>query len=120
MTLLFHHDSAEGLEIQRPNGVWLQAPSIPGAAIINVGDLLNRWTNGQLKSVLHRVVLPQGNGAQRSRYSTTLFYEPRHEVLISCLDSCRSASKPPLFPPITAGEHLEAKRRENIRRGDEN
>jgi len=120
MTLLFHHGSAEGLEIQRPNGVWLHAPSIPGAAIINVGDLLNRWTNGQLKSVLHRVVLPQGNGAQRSRYSTTLFYEPRPEVLISCLDSCRSASKPPLFPPITAGEHLEAKRRENIRSGYEN
>src|SRR5215468_10666004 len=111
MTLLFHHGSAEGLEIQKPDGSWLHAPSIPGAAIINVGDLLNRWTNGQLKSVLHRVVLPQGNGAQRSRYSTTLFYEPRPEVLISCLDSCRSASKPPLFPPITAGEHLEAKRR---------
>jgi isopenicillin N synthase-like dioxygenase len=42
MTLLFHHGSAEGLEIQRPDGTWLHAPSMPGAAIVNVGDLLTR------------------------------------------------------------------------------
>jgi isopenicillin N synthase-like dioxygenase len=120
MTLLFHHGSAEGLEIQRPNGTWLHAPSIPGAAIINVGDLLHRWTNGQLRSVLHRVVPPQGNAAQRSRYSTTLFYEPRHEVVISCLEPCQGPTRPALFSPITAGEHLETKRKENIRSGYEN
>jgi isopenicillin N synthase-like dioxygenase len=120
MTLLFHYGNAEGLEIQRPNGAWLHAPSIPGAAIINVGDLLTRWTNGQLRSVLHRVVPPKGEATQRSRYSTTLFYEPRHEVVISCLEPCRSPSRPALYPPITAGEHLEAKRRENIRSGYEN
>ena len=117
MTLLFHHGSAEGLEIQRPNGTWLHAPSIPGAAIVNAGDLLTRWTNGQLRSVLHRVILPQGEAAQRPRYSATLFYEPRHDVVISCLEPCQSPSKPPLYPPITAGERLEARRKENIRSG---
>jgi isopenicillin N synthase-like dioxygenase len=120
MTLLFHHGSAEGLEIQRPDGSWLHAPSIPGAAIVNVGDLLTRWTNGQLRSVLHRVVPPQGKAAQRSRYSATLFYEPRHEVVISCLEPCQSPTKPVLYPPITAGERLEARRKENIRTGYEN
>lgn len=120
MTLLFHHGSAEGLEIQRPDGTWLHAPSIPGAAIVNVGDLLTRWTNGQLRSVLHRVVSPQGEGAQRPRYSATLFYEPRHEVVISCLEPCQSATKPPLYPPITAGERLAERRRETIRSGYEN
>ena len=117
MTLLFHHGSAEGLEIQRPNGTWLHAPSIPGAAIVNAGDLLTRWTNGQLRSVLHRVIPPQGEAAQRPRYSATLFYEPRHDVVISCLEPCQSPSKPPLYPPITAGERLEARRKENIRSG---
>jgi isopenicillin N synthase-like dioxygenase len=117
MTLLVHHGSAEGLEIQRPDGSWLHAPSIPGAAIVNVGDLLTRWTNGQLRSVLHRVVPPQGEAAPRPRYSATLFYEPRHEVVISCLEPCQSPSKPALFPPITAGERLEARRKENIRSG---
>jgi isopenicillin N synthase-like dioxygenase len=117
MTLLFHHGGAEGLEIQRPNGTWLHAPSTPGAAIVNAGDLLTRWTNGQLRSVLHRVVLPGGKAAQRPRYSATLFYEPRHEVVISCLEPCQSPSKPALYPPITAGERLAERRRENMRSG---
>jgi isopenicillin N synthase-like dioxygenase len=117
MTLLVHHGSAEGLEIQRPDGTWLHAPSIPGAAIVNVGDLLTRWTNGQLRSVLHRVVPPDGRAAQRSRYSATLFYEPRHEVVISCLEPCQSPTKAELYPPITVGERLEERRRENIRSG---
>ena len=120
MTLLFHHGSSEGLEIQRPGGHWLHAPSIPGAAIVNVGDLLSRWSNRQLRSVLHRVVPPQGEAAQRPRYSATLFYEPRHEVVISCLEPCQSPSKPAVYPPITAGEHLAARRRETIRSGYEN
>jgi isopenicillin N synthase-like dioxygenase len=120
MTLLVHRGSAEGLEIQRPDGTWLHAPSIPGAAIVNVGDLLTRWTNGQLRSVLHRVVPPEGEAVQRPRYSATLFYEPRHEVVISCLEPCQGPSKPPLYPPITVGERLEQRRRENMRSGYEN
>ncbi len=119
MTLLFHHGSAEGLEIQRPDGSWLHAPSIPGAAIVNVGDLLTRWTNGQLRSVLHRVVPPRGEASQRPRYSATLFYEPMHEVVISCLEPCQSPTKPALYPPITAGERLAERRRENLRVGYE-
>jgi len=117
MTLLFHHGSAEGLEIQRPDGTWLHAPSIPGATIVNVGDLLTRWTNGQLRSVLHRVVPPEGEAEQRSRYSATLFYEPRHEVVVSCLEPCHGPTKPALYPPITVGERLEERRRENMRGG---
>jgi isopenicillin N synthase-like dioxygenase len=120
MTLLVHRGSAEGLEIQRPDGTWLHAPSIPGAAIVNVGDLLTRWTNGQLRSVLHRVVPPEGEAAQRPRYSATLFYEPRHEVVISCLEPCHGPTKPVLYRPITVGERLEQRRRENMRSGYEN
>jgi len=120
MTLLVHHGSAEGLEIQRPNGTWLHVPAIPGAAIVNVGDLLTRWTNGQLRSVLHRVVPPQGDAAHRSRYSATLFYEPRHEVVISCLEPCQSPTHPALYPPVTVGERLAQRRKENMRSGYEN
>ena len=119
ITLLFHHGSAEGLEIQRPGGHWLPAPSIPGAAIVNVGDLLSRWTNRQLRSVLHRVVPPEGEATMRSRYSATVFYEPRHEVVISCLEPCQGPDRPALYPPITAGEHLAARRSETTRSGYE-
>jgi len=81
-----------------------------------VGDLLSRWTNRQLRSVLHRAVPPQSEATLRSRYSATVFYEPRHEVVISCLEPS-GPDEPALFPPITAGEHLAARRRETTRSG---
>jgi isopenicillin N synthase-like dioxygenase len=93
MTLFFHY-GAEGLEIQRPNGTWFHAPSILVRLLLEAP--LHRWTNGQLGPA-HRVVPPQGNAAQRSRYSTTLFYEPRHEVVISCLKPCQGPTRSALF-----------------------
>jgi isopenicillin N synthase-like dioxygenase len=117
LTLLFHYGSSEGLEIQRPDGSWLHAPSLPGAAIVNAGDLLTRWTNGQLRSVLHRVVAPQGPAAHESRYAAVLFYEPRPEALITCLEPCQEPNHPALYAPITAGAHLAARREETIRSG---
>jgi isopenicillin N synthase-like dioxygenase len=115
MTLLFHHADAGGLEIQRPDGSWLAAPSVAGAAIVNAGDLLTRWTNGQLRSVLHRVVLPEGPAAACSRYSAVLFYSPRPAALITCLEPCTGADRPARYPPITAGAHIQAKLRETRR-----
>jgi isopenicillin N synthase-like dioxygenase len=117
ITLLFHYGNSEGLEIQRPDGTWLHAPSLPGAPIVNAGDLLRRWTNGQLRSVLHRVVPPQGPAAQQSRYSAVLFYEPRNDAVITCLEPCQGPDRPTLYPPITAGEHLAARREETVRIG---
>ena len=117
LTLLFHFGSSDGLEIQRPDGNWLHAPSLPGAAIVNAGDLLTRWTNGQLRSVLHRVVPPAGEALQRSRYSAVLFYEPRSDALITCLEPCQGPNHPALYAPITAGAHLAARREETIRSG---
>jgi isopenicillin N synthase-like dioxygenase len=118
VTLLFHHNDAGGLEIQRPDGSWLAAPSVPGAAIVNAGDLLRRWTNDQLRSVLHRVVLPEGAAAARSRYSAVLFFNPRPEAMITCLEPCTGPDRPALYPPITAGEHIQAKLRETRRGAD--
>jgi isopenicillin N synthase-like dioxygenase len=118
MTLLFHYGDAGGLEIQRPDGSWLAAPSVPGAAIVNAGDLLRRWSNDQLRSVLHRVVLPEGPAAARSRYSAVLFYSPRPDAVVTCLEPCVGPDRPARYPPITAGEHIQAKLRETRRGAD--
>jgi isopenicillin N synthase-like dioxygenase len=115
ITLLFHDGAADGLEFQRPDGTWLPAPSAAGAGIVNAGDLLQRWTNDQLRSVLHRVVPPTGAAATRSRYSAVLFYQPRYDAVISCLEACQDADRPARYPPITAGEHIEAKIQESRR-----
>ena len=115
IALLFHDGNAGGLEIQRPDGSWLPAPSLPDRAIVNVGDLLARWSNDQLRSVLHRVVVPDDAAAARSRYSAVLFYQPRYDAVITCLEPCQGPERPPRYPPITAGEHLQARRDEALR-----
>lgn len=117
ITLVFHYKEAGGLEIQRPDGTWLPAPSLPDAVIVNAGDLLQRWTNDEVRSVLHRVVLPTGEAAARSRYSAVLFYQPRPDALITCLEPCQAPDRPARYAPITAGEHILGKR-EQTRRDD--
>jgi isopenicillin N synthase-like dioxygenase len=92
-------------------------PSVPGTAIVNAGDLLQRWTNDQLRSVLHRVVAPTGSAATRSRYSAVLFYQPRYDAIITCLDVCQGQDRPSRYPPITAGQHIEGRIRDTRRTG---
>jgi isopenicillin N synthase-like dioxygenase len=113
ITLLFHHQDAGGLEIQRPDGSWLPAPGVAGATIVNAGDLLRRWTNDQVRSVRHRVVPPAADAVHRSRYTAVRFYQPRYDAVIECLAPCQGPERPARYAPITAGEHVEGKRAES-------
>ena len=108
MNILFQDDEG-GLEIQAADGRWIAAPAIPGTAIVNTGDLIERWTNGLFRSSPHRVIIPTGVAATKDRYSFVLFHSPNPEAVISCLEPCQDAKNPPKFPPITAGEHLRAR-----------
>lgn len=108
LSLLFQDDEG-GLEIHGPNGVWLAAPALAGTAIVNTGDLLSRWTNGQFRSSPHRVVNPLGPASARDRHSAVLFHTPNPDAVIECLAPCQSPERPPMYPPITAGEHMLAR-----------
>jgi isopenicillin N synthase-like dioxygenase len=114
INLLFQDDEG-GLEIQAPDGTWIPAPALPGTGIVNTGDLIERWTNGQFRSSPHRVVNPEGAAAARDRYSAVLFHSPNRDALISCLAPCQGPERPARYPPVTAGEHMrmriEASRR---------
>lgn len=116
LNILFQDDQG-GLEIQLPDGSWIPAPALPGTGILNTGDLIERWTNGQLRSSPHRVVNPEGTRAARDRFSAVLFHIPNRDATISCLEPCQDASRPPRYPPVTAGEHIrqrvESSRRHN-------
>ncbi len=116
MNLLFQDDEG-GLEIQAPDGSWIAAPAIPGTAIVNTGDLIARWTNGQFRSSPHRVVNPSGPAASKDRYSFVLFHSPNPDAVISCLEPCQSPDNPPKFAPIAAGEHLRARAEASRRHG---
>jgi isopenicillin N synthase-like dioxygenase len=108
INLLFN-DGEGGLEIQLPDGTWLPTPALDGAAIVNTGDLLERWTNGQFRSSPHRVVNPSGAAALRDRYSAVMFHSPNREAVVTCLAPCQGPARPPRFPPITAGDHMRAR-----------
>jgi isopenicillin N synthase-like dioxygenase len=105
ITLLFQ-DDVGGLELRGANGDWHLAPPVPEAAVINTGDLMERWTNGRFRSTQHRVRPVTGN---RDRYSIALFVDPDSAVEVECIESCTSPQNPPRYPRITAGEHLRQK-----------
>ncbi|XVF13429.1 hypothetical protein REPUB_Repub08aG0206900 [Reevesia pubescens] len=75
--------------------VWEDVPSITGAFIVNIGDMLERWTNCLFLSTIHRV-MPTGE----ERYSVSFFINPNKDCIVECLESCCSESCPPRFPPI--------------------
>lgn len=98
-------DDIGGLEVENAAGEWIDAPPVPGTFVINLGDMINRWTNGINRSNMHRVLNNKSSG--RDRYSIPFFYSPDHMARIECLPSCTDAGRPPLFAPCTAGEHLD-------------
>jgi len=71
-------DSVGGLQVEDINGEWLQAPPVDGTLIVNVADLLSRWTDGAYKSTPHRVV----NSSGRERLSLVLAFDPNPETVI--------------------------------------
>ena len=102
--------SAEGLQVLTHKGEWIDVTAIEGHIIVNVGDMLQRLTNGVLRSTTHRVINPEGNKALTSRYSVPFFLHPISSMPLNCLDSCVKTQK--LFEDITAGEYLTERLRE--------
>ncbi|EIN10878.1 Clavaminate synthase-like protein [Punctularia strigosozonata HHB-11173 SS5] len=111
MTMLFQDDCG-GLEVEVPNnpGVFVPAPPIKDALIMNVGDLLMRWSNDYLKSIHHRVGLPPTDFGDRftgpdrmtrARYSIPYFVAPDPRTLVECLSCGASQTTPAKYPPIT-------------------
>ncbi|NIZ08425.1 isopenicillin N synthase family oxygenase [Pseudooceanicola sp. HF7] len=103
LTMLFQ-DSVGGLQVMDEDGSWIDAPPIPGAFVVNLGDMISRWTNDHYRSTLHRVI----NRSGRERYSVPFFYSgfPGHEV--ACIPTCLAGDETPKYPPITVEEHLRA------------
>jgi isopenicillin N synthase-like dioxygenase len=106
LTLLLQDDCG-GLQIQGAEGVWLDAEPVAGSFIVNLGDMIARWTNGRYRSTMHRVINRAApNATARDRYSTAFFYNPDFKARIECLPTCTDAANPPRHAPCTAGEHL--------------
>ena len=109
LTVLRQDAAPGGLQIADADGSWRDAPAIPGSFVINVGDLMSRWTNGRWRSTLHRVVNPprELTGSTR-RLSLVAFTGPNENTVVSCLPGCESADRP-APPPVQAGKYVLSK-----------
>jgi isopenicillin N synthase-like dioxygenase len=112
ITLLLGAEEA-GLELLTKQGEWLAIPAVRGALVINVGDMLERQTNGRLRSTTHRVVNPRGDAAKRARYSMPFFLHFRPDFVIEPLPECIDPADPSPPPaPISAHDFLMQRLRE--------
>ena len=103
-------DPVPGLEILRVDGTWLPVVPTPGALLINLGDLLARWSNDRWLSTMHRVVPPRdGNGILLRRRSAAFFHDGNADAMISTLAPCRAADGTSSYPDVTVAEHLAQK-----------
>ena len=112
ITLLLGAEEA-GLELLTKQDEWKAVEVPEGALVINVGDMLDRLTNGKLRSTTHRVVNPRGEAAYRARYSMPFFLHFRPDYVIETLDSCIDPERPEDHPaPISSHEYLLQRLRE--------
>lgn len=95
LTLLFQRPLQSGLEILTSNGTWSPVPVFPKGTendefppiLVNIGDLLNHWTGGLLKSTVHRVVMPKSR--REARYSIAYFCHPLDDIDLVTIPSER-------------------------------
>lgn len=91
--------SGPGLAIYgEQRGVWLEAPFVPDALVVNTGELLKQWTNDRFVSVKHFV---PPNRAEHDRYSVPFFFNATADYAMECLPTCHSADNPPRYPPVS-------------------
>ncbi len=99
---LLAQDDVGGLEVKNKAGDWIPAPPVPGTFVMNVGDILARWSNDVFVSTPHRVI----NRSGKERYSQPFFFDPSMDSLIEALPSCVSAERPAKYEPVLYGDYL--------------
>ncbi|KAL3528813.1 hypothetical protein ACH5RR_008135 [Cinchona calisaya] len=102
---ILHQNNTSGLQVLRNGTRWVTVPPLPGALVVNIGDLLHILSNGLCPSVLHRAIV---NRTQH-RLSVAYLYGPPSSVKISPLQKLVDQGHPPLYRPVTWSEYLRTK-----------
>ena len=101
LTLLYQ-DTTGGLQVQGRSGDWIMAHPVPGTFVVNVGDLLARWSNDRFRSTPHRVV----NRSGRARFSTALFIDPNRDTPITPVVRPGETAR---YETVTCGDYLRSR-----------
>lgn len=111
LTLLLADPTPGALQVQTKSGAWIAADPVPGAFVVNIGDMMERWTNGVWRSTRHRVV----HWGEGYRVSVPFFFEPDFEARVKPLEECVVASGGERrFGEVGYGEFLLGKVRGNF------
>ncbi len=94
ITILARMD-VPGLAVRLTSGEWMAPPLIPGTFLVNLGNMMKRWSNDRFLSTPHGVL----NDSGRDRYSIAFFYSPNVDSVIECLPSCVGPGHPPRYEP---------------------
>ena len=103
-------DAEPGLQVQTPDGSWADVEAPDGALVVNIGDLMQRWSNDRWRSTMHRVVVPPGRQDQR-RLTMPFFYNANWDPRVECIVADGTS---PRHEPVLAGAHLMEKFRSTV------
>ena len=110
VTVLWADRVTPGLQILDGDGAWHDVVPAPGALLVNLGDLLARWTNDRWISTMHRVLPPvDRDGRVVRRRSAAFFHDGNADAVVSCLPGCAATPADALYPPIRVEDHIAAK-----------
>jgi isopenicillin N synthase-like dioxygenase len=105
-TILNGENVPGGLQVRTRKGEWIDVETDPNNFVVNIGDLLMRWTNDRWVSNMHRVVNPPATVAARAkRLSIAFFHQPNYDALIECIAPPRQAK----YPTVVSGEYRDQK-----------
>ncbi|GKT58294.1 2OG-Fe(II) oxygenase [Colletotrichum tofieldiae] len=98
-------DEVDGLQVwDKKNETWIDVPPTEGAFVVNLGNLMARWTNELYKSNIHRVI----NKSGQERYSIPVFVSGNPDYLVECIPTCQSTTQPAKFGPVTVEQAVSA------------
>jgi len=107
LTILRAEDKPGGLQVFNHAKEWVDVPVAPDSFIINIGELMARWTNERWRANLHRVANPPADKAAASRrLSLVFFHNPNYDTPVTALPGTTNGEMPK-YPPTTSGEHLQ-------------
>jgi len=109
---LLRQDNVGGLQVwDQANDRWIHADPVPQTFVVNLGDMIARWTNDRYRSTVHRVV----NASGRERYSVPFFYSGNYLHKVACIPSCLAPGQTPKYAPTTVEGHMREMYRRTYR-----